>query len=70
MWNGSGVAMITFLGNQVAQRFLQDGQSVSAYISVVFPKVPVPFYSGNPRFLSIIGNLYRFLDRKERRQIG
>ena len=68
--NGSGVAMMTYLGNQVAQRILQDGQSDSAYVGVEFPKALVPFYSGNPWFLPIIGNYYRLLDRKERRQIG
>ena len=68
--NGSGVAMMTYLGNQVAQRILRDGHSDSAYVGVEFPKVPVPFYSGNPWFLPIIGNYYRHLDRKERRQIG
>jgi len=68
--NGSGVAMMTYLGNQVARRILQDGHSDSAYVGVEFPKVPVPFYSGNPWFLPIIGNYYRHLDRKERRQIA
>ena len=29
--NGSGVAMMTYLGRQVARRILQDSQSVSAY---------------------------------------
>ncbi len=66
--NGSGVAMMTYLGNQVAQRILQDGHSDSAYIGIDFPKVPVPFYSGNPWFLPIIGNYYRYLDRKERQR--
>ena len=68
--NGSGVAMMTYLGNQVAQRILQDGHSDSAYVGVEFPKVPLPFYSGNPWFLPIIGNYYRHLDRKERRRMG
>ncbi len=66
--NGSGVAMMTYLGNQVARRILQDGHSDSAYIGIDFPKVPVPFYSGNPWFLPIIGNYYRYLDRKERQR--
>lgn len=66
--NGSGVAMMTYLGNQIARRILQDGHSDSAYVGVEFPKVPVPFYSGNPWFLPIVGNYYRYLDRKERRR--
>lgn len=68
--NGSGVAMMTYLGRQVARRILQDGQSVSAYESFELPKVPVPFYSGNPWFLPIIGNYYRYLDSRERRRAG
>ena len=66
--NGSGVAMMTYLSRQVARRILQDGQSDSAYAALDFPKVPVPFYRGNPWFLPIVGNYYRYLDRKERRQ--
>lgn len=68
--NGSGVAMMTYLGRQVARRILQDGHSVSAYESFELPKVPVPFYSGNPWFLPIIGNYYRYLDSRERRRAG
>ena len=66
--NGSGVAMMTHLGRQVAQRILQDGQPVSAYENLDFQKVPVPFYTGNPWFLPIIGNYYRYLDNRERRR--
>jgi hypothetical protein len=66
--NGSGVAMMTHLGRQVAQRILQDGQPVSAYENLDFQTVPVPFYTGNPWFLPIIGNYYRYLDNRERRR--
>ena len=62
--------MMTYLGRQVARRILQDGHSVSAYESFELPKVPVPFYSGNPWFLPIIGNYYRYLDSRERRRAG
>ena len=68
--NGSGVAMMTYLGNQVARRILQDGRSDSAYDGLEFPTVPVPFYQGNPWFLPIVGQYYRYLDRKERRAAG
>ena len=68
--NGSGVAMMTYLGQQVARRILQDGQSDSAYDSIEFSKIPVPFYSGNLWFLPIIGNYYRYLDREDRRLSG
>ena len=65
--NGSGVAMMTYLGNQIAKRILQDGQSDSAYVGADFPAVPVPFYRGKPWFLPIVGEYYRYLDKKERR---
>jgi glycine/D-amino acid oxidase-like deaminating enzyme len=65
--NGSGVAMMTYLGKQVARRILQNGQSDSAYDGLAFPGVPVPFYQGKPWFLPIVGEYYRYLDKKERR---
>ncbi len=68
--NGSGVAMMTYLGQQVARRILQNGQSDSAYDGLAFPGVPVPFYQGKPWFLPIVGEYYRYLDRKERRAAG
>jgi glycine/D-amino acid oxidase-like deaminating enzyme len=68
--NGSGVAMMTYLGNQVAQCILQNGRSDSAYASLDFPGVPVPFYRGNPWFLPIVGEYYRYLDKRDRRSAG
>lgn len=68
--NGSGVAMMTYLGNQIARRILQNGVSDSAYVDLKFPSVPVPCYSGKPWFLPIVGEYYRYLDRKERRAAG
>jgi glycine/D-amino acid oxidase-like deaminating enzyme len=65
--NGSGVAMMTYLGLQVARRILQDGACDSAYADLDFPGIPVPFYRGKPWFLPIVGEYYRYLDRKERR---
>ncbi len=62
--NGSGVAMMTYLGQQVARRIL--GRSESAYAGLNFPGVPVPFYRGKPWFLPIVGEYYRWLDAKER----
>jgi glycine/D-amino acid oxidase-like deaminating enzyme len=64
--NGSGVAMMTYLGFQVARRILQNGHCDSAYAGLNFPGVPVPFYRGKPWFLPIVGEYYRYLDRKER----
>ena len=68
--NGSGVAMMTYLGQQVARRILQDGQADSAYGSIELPKIPVSFYLGHPWFLPIVRNYYRYLDRKDRRLGG
>ena len=65
--NGSGIAMMTFLGNQIARRILQNGQTDSAFARLKFPSVPVPFYSGRPWFLPIVGEYYRYLDRRDRR---
>jgi glycine/D-amino acid oxidase-like deaminating enzyme len=66
--NGSGVAMLTYLGNQVARRILQDGRSDSVFDGLEFPGIPVPFYSGNPWFLPIVGEYYRYRDRRDRRR--
>ena len=68
--NGSGIAMMTYLGNKTAQRILSKELNPTAYFNVDFPEVPIPFYSGKPWFLPIIGNYYRFLDRKERVKSG
>ena len=59
---------MTYLGRQVAQRILKEGQAVSAYENLEFQKIPVPFYTGKPWFLPIIGNYYRYLDNRERRR--
>lgn len=65
--NGSGVAMMPYLGRQVARRILQDGQTDCAYAKIDFPGVPVPLYQGKPWFLPIVGEYYRYLDRRDRR---
>ena len=65
--NGSGVAMMPYLGRQVARRILQDGQSDCGYSKIDFPGMPVPFYRGNPWFLPVVGEYYRYLDRRDRR---
>lgn len=64
--NGSGIAMMTYMGNRVARRILDDGRSDSAFFKLAFPRVPVPFYSGKPWFLPIVGGYYRWRDRLER----
>jgi glycine/D-amino acid oxidase-like deaminating enzyme len=68
--NGSGVGMLTYLGYQVARRIVQDGDLDSAYANRELPRVPMPFYSGNPWFLPIVGGYYRFRDALDRRFTG
>ncbi len=65
--NGSGVAMMPYLGRQVARRILQEGHTDCAYSKISFPGVPVPMYRGNPWFLPVVGEYYRYLDRRDRR---
>ena len=65
--NGSGVAMMPYLGRQVARRIIEGGQTNCAYSKINFPGVPVPMYRGNPWFLPIVGEYYRYLDRRDRR---
>ncbi len=62
--NGSGVGMLTYLGTQTARRIL--GALDSAYAELDLPPVPVPFYSGTPWFLPVVGGYYRWLDRRDR----
>ena len=64
--NGSGIAMMTYLGKKTAQSIIGGDEFQSAYSKIDFPRVPVPFYRGNPWFLPIIGSYYRYLDRVER----
>ena len=56
---------MTYLGKKTAQNIIDGFNFKSAYLNIDFPKVPVPFYRGNPWFLPIIGNYYRYLDRLE-----
>ena len=64
--NGSGVAMMTYLGYLVARRILQNNELESAYVGLDLPDVPLPGYRGNPWFLPIIGGWYRFRDKVDR----
>ena len=64
--NGSGVAMMSYLGNLIAKRIVKSNTVTSAYIGLDLPHIPVPYYSGNPWFLPLVGGWYRWLDRLER----
>ena len=62
--NGSGVAMMTYLGIQTARRIAGVVERPNAFEMGEFPNHPL--YSGNPWFLPLIGTWYRLRDRAER----
>ena len=62
--NGSGVAMMTWLGTQTARKILGGANRVSALDERDFPTLPL--YGGNPWFLPIVGGYYRLRDRVDR----
>ncbi|MCB1740950.1 MAG: FAD-binding oxidoreductase [Gammaproteobacteria bacterium] len=64
--NGSGVAMMSYLGNLIGRRILRSNDVHSAYLDLPLPDVPVPGYRGKPWFLPLVGGWYRFLDRVDR----
>ena len=61
---GSGVAMATWLGHQVALKIAGAGNQKFALDDLPFPTRP--FYSGDPWFLPFVGNWYKLRDRIER----
>jgi glycine/D-amino acid oxidase-like deaminating enzyme len=62
--NGSGVAMMTYLGNQTARKIVGKANSVCAFDAPEFPEHPL--YNGNPWFLPLIGGWYRLRDEVDR----
>jgi hypothetical protein len=62
--NGSGVAMMTYLGIQIARKIAGKSNSVSAYDTEEFPDHPL--YSGNPWFLPVVGTWFRLRDTVDR----
>ncbi|WP_374445210.1 NAD(P)/FAD-dependent oxidoreductase [Stella sp.] len=63
--NGSGVAMMTYLGHQTARRIIGGANRPSGFELPEFPDHPL--YSGNPWFLPVVGSWYRFRDWYDRR---
>jgi len=61
---GSGVAMASYLGNQVALKILGRTNRPCAFDGLPFPTRPL--YRGNPWFLPIVGSWYRLSDRVAR----
>jgi len=59
--NGSGVAMMTYLGHQTARRIVGGANSTCGFELEEFPDFPL--YRGNPNWaLPAIGAYYRFRD--------
>lgn len=62
--NGSGVAMMTYLGRQTARKIARVANYACSFDSPDFPGHPL--YSGKPWFLPAVGGWYRLRDRIDR----
>lgn len=62
--NGSGVAMMTYLGTQTARKIAGVANYQCSFDAEEFPDHPL--YSGNPWFLPAVGSWYRFRDSVDR----
>jgi len=62
--NGSGVAMMSYLGTQTARKIAGVANYQCSFDSEEFPDHPM--YSGNPWFLPAVGSWYRFRDSLDR----
>jgi hypothetical protein len=62
--NGSGVAMMSYLGYQTARKIIGGANRVNAFDEREFPTQWG--YSGDPWFLPIVGSYYRMRDRIDR----
>ena len=62
--NGSGIAMMTYLGYQTARKIARVANYACAFDSPDFPYHAL--YSGNPWFLPLVGSYYRLCDRLDR----
>ena len=62
--NGSGVAMMTYLGWQTARKIARAANYACSFDGQEFPDHPL--YFGEPWFLPIVGGYYRLRDQLER----
>jgi glycine/D-amino acid oxidase-like deaminating enzyme len=62
--NGSGVAMMTYLGWQTARKIARVANYACSLDTEEFPDHPL--YSGNPWFLPVVGGYYRLRDSLDR----
>jgi glycine/D-amino acid oxidase-like deaminating enzyme len=58
--NGNGVAMMNYLGHQLARKMLAGGKADCVFDEAAFPKLPL--YDGRPWFLPMVAAVYRTLD--------
>lgn len=63
-YNGNGVSMATYMGHRAAEMMMGVPGHDRGVVNTHFPRLW--FYNGNPWFLPMIGNWYRFLDRSAR----
>ncbi|MDE2383249.1 MAG: FAD-binding oxidoreductase [Alphaproteobacteria bacterium] len=63
--NGSGVAMMSYLGHQTARKILGRSNSICAFDRPEFPTNPL--YSGSTWFLPLLGAYFRSRDWLDRR---
>jgi gamma-glutamylputrescine oxidase len=66
--NGSGVAMMSYLGYQTARKILGLQNRPCAFDSDAFPAPPL--YNGKPWFVPIVAGWYRLRDRVDRAAAG
>lgn len=62
--NGSGIAMMTYLGWQTARKIAGAANAPCAFDRPEFPDHAL--YSGNPWFLPVVGGYFRLRDRLDR----
>ena len=62
--NGSGVAMMTYLGWQTARKIAKTANYACSFDTPAFPDHRL--YTGNPWFLPAVGSWYRLRDRIDR----
>ena len=62
--NGSGVAMMTYLGTQTARKIARVANAPCAFDTPDFPDHML--YTGNPWFLPVVGGWYRMRDQIDR----
>ena len=63
--NGSGVAMMSFLGRETARKIVGKSNRTIAFDQPEFPTSPL--YHGNPWFLPLVGAWFRTRDWWDRR---